>query len=171
MSNRALILGWRKRWHRSLIQFLRRRVRISVDIEDLAQETYMRLLRSRDLTQVRNPQAYLLKVAGYVVCQWREEHPQQENLAACDENGLIDALDLDVELDAQITRERFQQILAGIPPATRSVLLLRFRDECSRGEIAEKLGMTERQVRRHLVRGYEHLREYVKELNGVSLHG
>ena len=89
--------------------------------------------------------------------------------SALDENQLIDGLDLECELDAQITQERFEQILAAVPVATRSVLLLRFRDGCTRPEIVARLGMTERQVRRHMIRGYEHLREFLKELNGVNL--
>jgi hypothetical protein len=44
MSNKFLLVGWRRRWNRSLLQFLSRRVRAAVDIEDLAQETYLRLL-------------------------------------------------------------------------------------------------------------------------------
>src|SRR5690349_10307752 len=128
MSNRALIIGWRQRWHRSLTQFLRRRVRVSVDIEDLAQETYMRLLRTRHLTEVRNPQAYLLKVAGHVVTEWRDEQPPEDPLSWLDENQLIDGCDLECELDAQITQARFEQLLAATTPAVRSVLLLRFRD-------------------------------------------
>lgn len=58
------------RWNRSLFQFLRRRVRSSVDVHDLAQETYLRLLRARDLNnEVRNPLAYLLQVASRVAME------------------------------------------------------------------------------------------------------
>jgi hypothetical protein len=45
MSNRTLLIGWRTRWNRTLLRFIGRRVRAAVDIEDLAQETYLRLLR------------------------------------------------------------------------------------------------------------------------------
>ena len=60
------------------------------------------------------------------------------------------------------------QILTGLPAATRAVLLLRFRDDCSRPEIAEKLGLSERQVRRHLIKGYEYLRLFLKDLSEGS---
>ncbi|HEV7714318.1 MAG TPA: sigma factor, partial [Steroidobacteraceae bacterium] len=76
MSNGSLLVGWRRRWNRSLFQFLGRRVRAAVDIEDLAQETYLRLLRARDLSEVRNPQAYLLRVASHVVLEWRDHQPR-----------------------------------------------------------------------------------------------
>ena len=67
MPNGSMLAGWQQRWNRSLLQFLGRRVRSAVDIEDLAQETYLRLLRARDLGEVRNPQAYLLRVASHVL--------------------------------------------------------------------------------------------------------
>jgi DNA-directed RNA polymerase specialized sigma24 family protein len=69
MHNRFLLLEWRQRWNRNLFQFLRRRVRASVDVQDLAQETYLRLLRA-DLNEVRNPLAYLLQVASHVALEW-----------------------------------------------------------------------------------------------------
>ena len=37
--------------------------------------------------------------------------------------------------------------VAGVPPVTRAVLLLRFRDGLSRKQIAQELTMTERQTR------------------------
>src|SRR5882724_10617485 len=102
MPNGTLLVGWRKRWNRSLLQFIGRRVRASVDIEDLAQETYLRLLRARDLGDVRNPQAYLLRVASHVVSEWRDRLPPQEMLEAADESFLADGavpeLTLEVEL-------------------------------------------------------------------------
>src|SRR6266481_2957373 len=90
MSNGTLLLGWRKRWNRNLLRFIGRRVRTNVDIEDLAQETYLRLLRARDLGDVRNPQAYLLKVASHVVSEWRDRQPPQEMFEAVDADLLAD---------------------------------------------------------------------------------
>ena len=58
MHNRSLLLEWRQRWNRSLFQFLRRRVRSSVDVQDLAQETYLRLLRARDLNWISIPELH-----------------------------------------------------------------------------------------------------------------
>jgi len=157
MSNRSLLLGWRERWNRSLLQFLRRRVRAPVEIDDLAQETYLRLLRTHDLTQVRNPQAYLLKVAGHVISEWRDNQPPQDPLNLLDD--LAGEGDLECELDAQISQAHLDELLARVSPAMRAVLLLRFRDDYSHKEIAQALGLTLRQVRRHLIRGYEYLRE------------
>jgi RNA polymerase sigma factor (sigma-70 family) len=158
MSNRSLILGWRKRWNKSLLKFLGKRVRATVDIEDLAQETYLRLLRARDLAEVRNPQAYLLRVAGHVVAEWRDNQPPEDPLALLDEDETGQD-GSECELDADVSQIRLDETLGDFSALTRAVLLLRFREEFSYKEIAERLSLTERQVRRHLTRGYDRLRE------------
>ncbi len=159
MSNESLIAGWRSRWHRSLSRFLGRRVRTAVDIEDLAQETYLRLLRARDLGEIRNPQAYLLRVAGNVLIEWRQHQPRPESIVMLDDDLVADEASPEFELEAAVSQQRLEQVLAAVSATMRAVLLLRLRDERSCKEIAEDLGITVRQVRRYLARGYEKLRE------------
>ena len=152
-------MGWRVRWDRSLVRFLGRRVRAAVDVEDLAQETYLRLLRARDLGTVRNPQAYLLTVASHVVAEWRENLPPLDLRAALDEDALIDECGPELDFEAHIAQHRLDETLAGASPMMRAVLLLKLRDERPCKEIAQELGISDRQVRRYLARGYERLRK------------
>ena len=158
MHNRSLLLEWRQRWNRSLFQFLRRRVRSSVDVQDLAQETYLRLLRARDLSEVRNPLAYLLQVASHVALEWCDRQPRSDSMVVLDEDMLVDSQLPELELDARLTQQRLEETLASISPMMRAVVLLRLRDERSYQEIAAELRLTDRQVRRYLARGYERLR-------------
>ncbi|HEV7442990.1 MAG TPA: sigma-70 family RNA polymerase sigma factor [Steroidobacteraceae bacterium] len=158
MSNGTLLLGWRKRWNRNLLRFLGRRVRTSVDIEDLAQETYLRLLRARDLGSVRNPQAYLLTVASHVVSEWRDRQPPREMFEAVDEDFLADEAIPEFAIEVEVSQALLDQALQDMPPMTRAVLLLKFRENRPCKDIARELELTERQVRRHLTRGYERLR-------------
>jgi RNA polymerase sigma-19 factor, ECF subfamily len=158
MSNRSLLLEWRQRWNRSLFQFLRRRVRSTVDVQDLAQETYLRLLRARDLSEVRNPQAYLLQVASHVALEWCDRQPRGDSMVVLDEDMLVDGQLPELELDARLSQQRLEETLASVSPMMRAVLLLRLRDERSYQEIAGELRLTDRQVRRYLARGYERLR-------------
>src|SRR3954463_16462706 len=90
MSNRSLLVEWRQRWNRRLFQFLRRRVRTSVDVQDLAQETYLRLLRARDLAEVRNPLSYMLQVASHVALEWGERQSRRDAMVTVDETMLVD---------------------------------------------------------------------------------
>jgi RNA polymerase sigma factor (sigma-70 family) len=158
MHNRSLLLEWRQRWNRSLLQFLRRRLRSSVDVQDLAQETYLRLLRAPDLNEVRNPQAYLLQVANHVALEWCERQPRSGSMVALDEDMLVDRQLPELELDARLSQQRLDETLTSISPMMRAVVLLRLRDERTYQEIAAELRITDRQVRRYLARGYERLR-------------
>jgi RNA polymerase sigma factor (sigma-70 family) len=159
MANDSLLIGWRQRWNRSLLRFLGRRVRKGVDVEDLAQETYLRLLRARDLADVRNPQAYLLRVASHVVSEWRNREPPQEMFEEVDESSLVDEALQEVALDTEISRQQLEQALQEVSPMTRAVVLLKYREGRQVKEIARDLQLTERQVRRHLTRAFERLRQ------------
>jgi RNA polymerase sigma-70 factor (ECF subfamily) len=158
MAKDTLLLGWRKRWNRSLLRFIGRRVRASVDIEDLAQETYLRLLRANNLGNVRNPQAYLLKVASHVVAEWRDRQLPAERIEAVDESALADDTVPEFALEVEMGQALLAKTLQDMAPMTRAVVLLRFRENRRCSEIARELQLTERQVRRHLTRGYERLR-------------
>ena len=152
MSNESLIAGWRNRWHRSLFRFLSQRVRAKVDIEDLAQETYLRLLRARDLGAIRNPHAYLLRAAGNVVIEWRQHQPRPGSMVEMNDDLVADDSSPDFELEASVSQQRLEQVLASASPTMRAVLLLRLRDDRSCTEIA-------RDLRRYVARGYEKLRQ------------
>jgi RNA polymerase sigma-70 factor (ECF subfamily) len=133
-------------------------VRSSVDVQDLAQETYLRLLRTRELSEVRNPQAYLLQVARHVALEWCDGQPRSDSMVMLDEDMLVDGQLPELELDALLSQKRLEEVLASVSPMMRAILLLRLRDEHSYQEIATQLRITERQVRRYLARGYERLR-------------
>lgn len=156
-------MGWRQQWNRSLFQFLRRRVRAAVDVEDLAQETYLRLLRARDLSAVRNPHAYLLRVASHVALEWRDRQPPADSVVVLEEEMLIDEHPPELELDARLSQRRLEQTIATASPMMRAVLLLRLRDERSCEDIATELRITARQVRRYLERGYDRVRAAVED--------
>jgi RNA polymerase sigma factor (sigma-70 family) len=162
MSNKSLLIEWRQRWNRRLFQFLRRRVRTSVDIQDLTQETYLRLLRGRDLSEVRNPEAYLLRVARHVALEWCDDLPRADSLVELDEEMLVDEHLPELELDARLSEKRLEQTLSAVSPTMRAVLVLRLRDQLSHEAIAAELKITLRQVRRYLARGYERLRVAVE---------
>lgn len=158
MSNTSLLAGWRQRWNKNLFQYLGRRVRASVDIEDLAQETYLRLLRARNLGEVRNPQAYLLRVARHVILEWRSDQAPRDLHVPLEDDLLVDESPPELELEAQFAQQRLERVLTEVSPVMRAVLLLRLRDDQPSAEIARRLDLTDRQVKRYLARGYERLR-------------
>ena len=158
MGNSNLLMSWRARWNRNLLRFLGSRARRQ-DIEDLAQETYLRLLRARDLDDVLNPEAYLISVASHVIAEWKQRQ-QPFDPASFDEAMLAaEQMDLEAEADARMSQRRIDEIIANFAPMMHAVLVLRLRDDRSCKDIARDLGLTERQVKRQLAHGYEMLRQ------------
>ena len=155
-------MEWRQRWNTRLSQFLRRRVRAAVDVQDLTQETYLRLLRGRDLSEVRNPEAYLLRVAKHVVLEWCDDLPRTNSVVEFDDEMLVDEHLPELELDARLSERRLEETLATVSPMMRAVLVLRLRDQLSHEAIGAELKITPRQVRRYLARGYERMRVAVE---------
>jgi RNA polymerase sigma factor (sigma-70 family) len=154
MSNKSLLGDWRQSWNRNLLRFLGRRVHAAVDIEDLAQETYLRLMRARDLSEVRNPQAYLYKVANHVVFEWRHQQLPPDSIEVVDDQQLVDESSPELEVEAALSHSRMEGVLATLSPLVRAVVLLKLRDERSSRQIAQELEITERQVKRYLAHGY-----------------
>jgi RNA polymerase sigma factor (sigma-70 family) len=161
MSNSYILAQWRDRWSQNLVRFLRSRVRASVDVDDLAQETYLRLLRAPDLRTVRNPEAYLIRVASHIVAEWRQKNALTATLdpANHDQLQLSDHCTPELETAALMSRRCLSEALAQLPPLTRAVLLMRLRDGEAYKDIARVIGITARQVKRHLARGYDCLRK------------
>lgn len=156
MGNGILLMSWRRRWNRNLLRFLGSRAR-QLDIEDLAQETYLRLLRARDLQDVRNPEAYIISVASHVLSEWRQRQPVET--ASLDELLAADRTDLEAEVDARITQRLIDDALETVSVMMRTVVLMRLRDDRSCKDIARDLDLTERQVKRLLAQGYHLLRQ------------
>src|SRR5688572_13580070 len=71
-GERARFAGllWRQ-YGKGLQQFLVRRLRHNENAQDLAQEVYLRILRFGREDLVRDPQAYLYRIATHVVYEFR----------------------------------------------------------------------------------------------------
>src|SRR5512147_3322409 len=52
-----------RRYHDSLVQFLRQRLRVPEDALDVAQETYIRMMQYQDSRQIRSPSSMLFRIA------------------------------------------------------------------------------------------------------------
>ena len=128
------------------------------DLDDVAQEVFLRLLRYDNAELIEHPQAYLFKMAENVAGEWamraRHRHPH-------DARWLTDLRALS-QPEQEVAREAaqgdLQAALERLPPRQREVLRLHFGEELARAEIAEQLKVSERVVKRDLIRAYAKLR-------------
>jgi RNA polymerase sigma-70 factor (ECF subfamily) len=152
------IAEWARSWNAGLTRYLRRRLPGRIDPQDLAQEVYVRLLRVEQLEQIKEPQAYLYRVASNVAAEWRmravhsKPHSDAELDALVAESTPESLLD-DAQFSAQL-----DSALSKMTPMVRAVIYLKLREDLSHEQIAEHLGITPRMVRRMLTTGYAQLR-------------
>ena len=151
--------GWAREYTADLHRFLSKRRFIESDIKDVCQEVYLRLLRFERTEVVQNPLAYLFRVAANVAHDFRLRQAQWLPLEA----GLLDEPSTEPGpeqlLDAEHRSRRLAEVLASMPPLSRAVLVLHSQEELTYKEIAARLGVSHRIVKRAIARGYALARE------------
>lgn len=141
----------------ALHAFLRRRVTPTWDIEDLAQEAYVRMLRVDEgqAKAIRDPKAYLFTVASNLV----KEHAvlQKRHASDVDVDDVLPQLitpqgSAEDVVEREFRRQRLQQALDRLPVRCKAVLLMQHRDGMSYQEIAERFGVSTHMVKKYVVK-------------------
>ena len=152
---------WFKEWRKPVRHWLSRRASVpAAELDDLAQEVFLRLLRYSEKTAVENPLGYLLRIAGNVASEWRERARVSK---PHDQEWLEDLLiEPDKEPENSVcqarTDETVQAAVDQLPYRQKQVLLLRVNEGLTYKEIAERLELSPRVVLRDLSRAYSQLR-------------
>jgi RNA polymerase sigma-70 factor (ECF subfamily) len=152
------------RYARELKRFLGRRVLVSHDADDLAQEVYLRLLRLDVPQNVQNPLAFIYTVAANVLCDYKaaarragesvaHAHESLENDMGPVSEALADRLE-----DSLIVSQELENALAQLPPTHAAVMILRERDGMSWDEIAARANLSPHTVKKYLFEGRALLR-------------
>lgn len=174
--NTAEVSAWFTTWRQPVQTWLQRYQRgvRTVDLDDIAQETFMRLLRYPTDKVVANPEAYLCRVASNVAYEWADRarnrrphiplHLLVDDLNVADDNGREDmALALLVTqtpetiTDAAMLNRVIHDTITAMPARRRNILLLHMNDLTYK-EIASQLQVTPRLVLREIRHAYAALR-------------
>lgn len=150
-----------------LVRFLARRVRAGVDARDLAQEAYVRLLRLDRKDLIREPLAYVYRVATNLLHEF--ELKRRADLEASRRLSLEHAVHgepvaTENEAEAQALGEHMMRVLQELTPKCRAVILLHRRDGMTYDEIAAELGISSSMVKKYLSIGLRHCRQRLADL-------
>ena len=141
---------------------LRRRLGDLADLPDLAQEVYLRLLRVEQPDLVRDPGAYVYRVALNVAEEWRLRAAQ-----TMDHEATVDELESDDEpVAAAVSGERsrtMRRALEKLPVATRTAMLLHVYRDMTYEHVASHIGVSRRAVKRYIANGYAEVRATLAE--------
>jgi len=153
------------RFQRSLLRYLRDLLARREDAEDVAQETYVRLVRAAPLEQSEvRVRAFMFKVAtnlAYDRFRQRRSRGQQDDteLGALPDDTPPAERIVAMEQSLAIV----ERTLLGLPTRCRQVFLLRVSAELSYEAIAERFGVSKRTVEREMQTALDACQRNLKE--------
>ena len=155
--------------HQELSRYLVSKLRgEAVEPTDVAQETYLRLLRVKDTSVIRNPHAYLFTVASHVMRELGIAERKHCNLSNHMVEQLPDNKTIHSPEDQVDTEQQLKQLIEQMTPIYTAVLILRKQQGLSHQEIATKLGISTHTVKKYLFRALTFCREHAAQVRGES---
>jgi RNA polymerase sigma factor (sigma-70 family) len=137
------------------------------DLEDLVQETYVRVYALPDYHAVDSPKALLFRIAHNLAV----ERARRQRTQATDSMADLEPLNVysteapaDEQIDARSRFESFCAAVDRLPPLCRRVFVLRKVYKLSHAEISEVLGVSHSTIEKHVAKGLVRCRDYLREL-------
>lgn len=143
--------------HHWLVGWINRRVAENADAQDLAQNTFVRLLGKSELPDLQAPKAYLKTVAGGLVVNfYRRKDIEQAYLDALatipeGEQASPEVIHEHLELLVQISL-----MLDGLPEKVKQAFLMAQLDGMQYREIGEQLGVSVSSVKKYMFKATRH---------------
>jgi RNA polymerase sigma factor (sigma-70 family) len=149
---------------RALLKRVTRATRGRQDAEDLLHSAYVRLERYRAENKVENAAAFLVRTA---VNMGVDAHRHDRFLAPDDAHGTTFELGDPAPLADEVlaARERLKRVnegLAKLSPRTRDVFLMHRLDGLKYREIADRLGISQSAVEKHIAKAALFLTEWTE---------
>ncbi len=157
-DERALWLGRNVLPHEATLRaWLRRRRLQGLEVDDIIQETYSRLIAAESVAHVVDPKSYTFQIASSVVI----DHLRRMKVVSIASVPDLEAIEIRSE-DPSPERQaidraelhRLATAIAALPARVREVFTLRRIDGLSQREVAEKMGISESTVEKHMSRGF-----------------
>ncbi|QJR05392.1 sigma-70 family RNA polymerase sigma factor [Sphingobium yanoikuyae] len=149
-----------------LRSFLRRRIWLEDDRDDMVQEAFTRLAASRSATAWDNPGAYLHGIVRHLLADrvraWAKT--RSPDPVACAAGQEIAGPDATAELNQM--RERYRLAVDSLPPRTKEVYLLHRAEELGYRQIAEQLSISIRTVEWHVAEAIVRIGKSIGNSNG-----
>ncbi|MBN3966905.1 sigma-70 family RNA polymerase sigma factor [Pseudomonas gregormendelii] len=143
--------GWLETW-------LGRRLGNGCDAADLSQDTFLRVLASSQrIADLQEPRAYLLTVGKRLLSNFYQRRSLEQAylaaLAAMPEDCAPSPEQRWLLLE---TLQVLDELLDGLPRAVRRAFLWSQLEGLTYGQIAERLQVSERTIKRYMAQAYEH---------------
>jgi RNA polymerase sigma factor (sigma-70 family) len=144
-----------RRYHDSLINFLRQRLRTPEDAYDVAQEAYIRMMQYQNSRQIRSPSSMLFRIAINVA----NDLGRSDQVRRVSDQCSLEAVELvsdtpspEREISAIQELALLRNAIEGLPPKCRQVFLLSRVRRMTYPQIAAHCGISVKMVEKHISR-------------------
>lgn len=130
-----------------LLRFFRRRIADFHEAQDLVQETFSRALAAEPGQQVRKPEAYLTRVAQNLLRdRAKTRRRRSADLHVVADEAILAGTDQNCLLETRDLLDRLGRVMLELPQETREVFMAHRLEGLTYAEIAERSGLTVKQV-------------------------
>lgn len=140
----------------ALVRYLNRTWPNRDEVPDLRQEAYIRVYEAAKKIRPTYPKSFLFTTARHLIID-RARHARVVSIEAAGDlevlNVLVDEVSPERQLDGRQELKRLAHAFGLLPPKCREVVWLRRVDEMSQREVAARLGVSEKTVESHMVKG------------------
>jgi RNA polymerase sigma factor (sigma-70 family) len=147
----------------ALEAFLYRRTGSHADAIELAQETYFRMLQIKDMAGIRNPKAYMFRVAHNLAMEHGKEQRRARGTFDISDPMVEDELAHDPspaeQVDGAGRATRLHEVLAELPARWRNAFWLAHAHGMSYEEIAQHFRVSRETVKKDLCKVMQHCRK------------
>ncbi len=152
--------------HDFLKRFLARYFSDSQDIEDVAQEAYLRAYVAEQQKEIEQPKAYLFRIArNLALTQLKKK--SNKITEYLEESGASVVIECGAAADSEVEAEEslglYCEAVAALPEKCRQVFLLRKVHGLAHKEIAERMSLSVSSVEKYLLRGILECKAFVQE--------
>jgi RNA polymerase sigma factor (sigma-70 family) len=152
----------------SLKRFIGRFMRSPSDIEDIAQEAFLRAFTVERSRPIEQPKSFLFRIAKHLALSQLTRKARQitdyiEDFGDSEVIQLESSSSAEEEISAEQALELHCEAVAELAPQCRQVYLLRKVHGFSHKEIAAQLGIAVSTVEKHLMKAVEQCDRYIRE--------
>ncbi|MDR0781553.1 MAG: RNA polymerase sigma factor [Pseudomonadales bacterium] len=161
-----------------LRRFLSRFFAERQDIEDVAQEAFLRAYVAEQRKHIKQPKAYLFRIAKNLALTKLERKSRQiayyineqgDYLCESGDNLYLEAQENTyAEVEAQEVLGLYCEAVAALPEKCRQVFLLRKVHGLGHQEIADRMGLSVSSVEKYLIKGILECKAFMDQREGTN---
>ncbi len=140
------------------------------DVDDIVQETYLRICRVAMVDEIQNPRAYIYRVARNLALDSLKRSDNSQTVPLIEELALHGPRtdDVSVQAESQQMYARFQESVQRLPAQARRVFVMKKVYGYTQKQISDNLGISQSTVEKHVALAVRRCSRYMLRNDALS---